>query len=228
MTAAQVPGRSRPLAVVEAVLAAVTPDTRLVLIDHVTSPTGSSFLQELVRPRRALDTLVDGAHAPECSRSTCARSAPRTTGNCHKWLCAPKGSAFLHVRRDRQGACARWLSHGADAARTDRSRFRLEFDWCGTDDPTPYLCAPAGDPVPRLASARRLARADGSQPRAGAARTEAPAKRCAWRRYSRSDAWLARFRAAAGLRRCRGAPAGRRGGIRCSAPFSRSTISRCR
>ena len=71
-----------------------------------------------------------------------ATGAAYTVGNAHKWLCAPKGAGFLHVRRDRQGGLhPTSISHGyePDAA---GPRFLAEFDWTGTDDPTPWLTIP--------------------------------------------------------------------------------------
>ena len=129
------------------VLAAVTSRTRLALIDHVTAPTALVVpLARIVREldARGVDALVDAAHAPGMvPLGLEAIGAAYTTFNAHKWLCAPKGAAALWVRADRRdGISPLVVSLGHGVSRPGRSRFRLEFDWTGTADPTPWLAVP--------------------------------------------------------------------------------------
>jgi isopenicillin-N epimerase len=145
---------TEPAAVVDAVVAAIGPRTRYALIDAVTSPSALvlpvAALVAALR-ERGVETLVDAAHAPGMlPLALDITGAAWTTGNLHKWACAPKSAAFLHIRRDMQRDAAGRdaiaplvTSHGHSAAATAQPRLHQTFDWCGTFDPTAILSIPA-------------------------------------------------------------------------------------
>lgn len=146
LTIAQIPFPLRSAdEVMEAVLGAVTPRTRLALLDHVTSHTAlvlpiARLIPEL--EARGVVTLVDGAHAPGMLNLNLSRLQPSAyTGNLHKWVCAPKGAAFLWVREDKKSEIQpAVVSHGNNTPRPGYSEFQDRFDWTGTFDPSPWFC----------------------------------------------------------------------------------------
>lgn len=140
---AHVPFPLRDASEVErAVMERVNPRTRLVLLDHVTSPTGLVFpIEPIVKAleARGIPVLVDGAHAPGMVPLDLASlGASYYTGNLHKWLSAPKSSALLYVREDRRRDFHPLvISHGFGKG------LHEEFDWTGTFDATALFSAPA-------------------------------------------------------------------------------------
>lgn len=136
-----------PEEVFDALFEKVTERTKLVLIDHVVSQTAMVLpVRRIVEELndRGVESLIDGAHGPGMV-DVDLRSLGATyyTGNCHKWICAPKVAGFLWVCEDRRDVVRPLvISHGANAALGGRSRLHAEFDWVGTIDPTAYLCVP--------------------------------------------------------------------------------------
>ncbi len=136
-----------PEETVEALLAAVTPRTRLALVSHVTSPSALVLpIETIVREldRLGVDTLVDAAHAPGMVPvDVRALGAAYWTGNGHKWLCGPKSAGVLCVREDRRSDVLPLVTgHGRNDTRTERPILWREFDWPGTADPTAFLALP--------------------------------------------------------------------------------------
>ncbi|MBW6396894.1 aminotransferase class V-fold PLP-dependent enzyme [Roseomonas sp. HJA6] len=131
-----------PDEIIRRVAAALTPRTRLAILDHVTSPSALVLpIAQLIAECQAAGAkvLVDGAHAPGMlPLDLPALGADWYVGNCHKWLMAPKGSGFLWAQRDRQdGLHPTVISHPYGEG------FPAEFDYTGTRDSTAFLSVPA-------------------------------------------------------------------------------------
>jgi isopenicillin-N epimerase len=130
----------------------VTPHTRVIFLSHITSATAVRLPIEAIcaRARAAgILTLIDGAHAlGQLPLDMEAVGADFYTSNAHKWLCSPKGSAILYVRRDRQALIEPlvvswgWGEDGEPDLATGNPFLDL-LEWLGTDDPAAYLSVPA-------------------------------------------------------------------------------------
>lgn len=137
-----------PAQVVEAFVAAWGAQTRLLVVDHITSPSALVLpLEPLIAlaRQRGARILVDGAHGPGSLPLRLQAWQPDAyVGNLHKWLCCPRGSAFLWVRDPWQETLRPLVvGHGANTPLSaGASRFHLEHDWLGTADPTPWLALP--------------------------------------------------------------------------------------
>jgi isopenicillin-N epimerase len=121
----------------------IGPRTRVVCLSHITSPTALLLPVEdacaAAREAGAL-SIVDGAHAPgQVPVDLASLGADVYAGNCHKWLCAPKGAGFLWARPEHQGwiepLVISWGYH-------DEAGFGERHGWVGTRDPAAFLAVP--------------------------------------------------------------------------------------
>ena len=124
--------------VIDAIANNITRKTKMVVIDHITSPSGIIFpVKEIIDicKKKSVPVFVDGAHAPGMIDLNIDDLQPDWyTGNCHKWLYAPKGCAFLWTHPSRLKTMhPTIISHGFNQG------YRAEFDWVGTKDYSPFL-----------------------------------------------------------------------------------------
>ncbi|MCP4417569.1 MAG: aminotransferase class V-fold PLP-dependent enzyme [Chloroflexi bacterium] len=137
-------------AIVEQFWEGVSSDTKVIFLSHISSATAITFpIEEICQRARAegILTIIDGAHAPgQIPLDMALIGADFYFGNAHKWLCSPKGAAFLFARRDVQAMIeplvVSWgwrendsISYGSD--------FLDYLQWSGTDDISAYLSVPA-------------------------------------------------------------------------------------
>ena len=124
----------------------VTDRTKVIFLSHITSPTALRLPVELIcaRARQAgILTVIDGAHAPgQISLNLDALDADFYTGNCHKWMLAPKGAAFLFARPQVQHLVeplvVSW-GYKNTPEFSSGSPFVDRLTWTGTHDPAAYL-----------------------------------------------------------------------------------------
>ena len=141
---------------VAAMTEAMTPRTRLVMMSHITSPTALRLPIEPVLAqarRRGIASLIDGAHAPgQIPLDLAALGADYYTGNCHKWMCAPKGTAFLHARSEHHAGLFAMVTSWGEVAPDGPSAwdgfigqgvFERRMQWQGSRDLTGFLAVPA-------------------------------------------------------------------------------------
>jgi isopenicillin-N epimerase len=133
--------------VVDTIVRAITPHTRLLVVSHITSPTAVILPVERIVAAardRGVATCVDGPHALLQTEVDLRRLRPDYyVASCHKWLCAPFGSGFLYVDQQRQASVRAPLLSWGRIFPENRAAWSDEFVWSGTRDSSPYLSIPA-------------------------------------------------------------------------------------
>lgn len=140
----------------DAVIAGMTERTKVLFLSHITSPTALLFpVQGPIAEarKRGIISIIDGAHTPgHIPLDLDALGADYYSGNCHKWLMSPKGSAFIHARPEMQALLDPLvISHGWTADNKlpgvrgpfGNSPFVDEIEMQGTRDPAAWLAIPA-------------------------------------------------------------------------------------
>ncbi len=137
-------------AIIEEIWSGVTPRTKVLFLSHITSSTALRLPVEALcaRARKAgIVTVIDGAHAPgQIALALDALGADFYVGNCHKWLCSPKGAAFLYTRRERQALIEPLVigwGWGEERKPSTESDYIQGLQWLGTNDLSAYLSVPA-------------------------------------------------------------------------------------
>lgn len=139
-----------PDTIVEELWQGVTERTRLIYLSHITSATGLCLPVEKIVARakaQGILTFIDGAHAPgQVPLNMEALGVDFYSGNLHKWLCAPKGAAFLYTRRERQSLIEPVLlswGWGPEKVLDFGSDYLNKLQFFGTDDFSSYYAVPA-------------------------------------------------------------------------------------
>jgi len=129
-------------------LSGVTKNTKVIFISQITSQTGLIFPVKEVcdyARQKGIITIIDGAHVPgHIDLNLSELSCDYYTGACHKWMCAPKGSSFLFVKKSLQADLRpQIMSWGEEGEDPGPSQFLMDFQWQGTKDMSAFLSIPS-------------------------------------------------------------------------------------
>ena len=125
----------------------ITQKTKIIFFSHITSSTGLIFPAEeicKIAKEKNIICIVDGAHVPGHINLDIKKLDPDIyTGACHKWMCSPKGTAFLYVKKELQKIIMPLvISWGYDSDTPSHSQFLDYIQWQGTNDLSSYLTIP--------------------------------------------------------------------------------------
>ena len=125
----------------------ITKKTKVIFLSHITSSTGLIFpVEEICKlaKEKNIISIIDGAHVPGHINLNIKKLDPDVyTGACHKWMCSPKGTAFLYVKKKLQNIIDPLvISWGYESDNPGPSQFLDYLEWQGTNDVSSYLTIP--------------------------------------------------------------------------------------